>query len=55
MGTVTATSGSHFLLFSVCAFLVLAVGLVFGQTTHYGFVNLDDNAYVYENPQVAAG
>ncbi|HTV63223.1 MAG TPA: hypothetical protein VMH30_11710, partial [Verrucomicrobiae bacterium] len=28
---------------------------VFGQTLRYGFVNYDDNVYVYENPTVAGG
>ena len=40
---------------AVCGFLLLAVALVFGQTVRHDFVNYDDNAYVYENPQVAGG
>ena len=40
---------------AVCGLLLLAVGLVFGQTGRYEFVNLDDDQYVYENPQVAHG
>ncbi len=39
----------------VCALLLLAVTLVFGQTLRCGFVNYDDNAYVSDNPQVAKG
>ncbi|MCE5267717.1 MAG: tetratricopeptide repeat protein [Planctomycetaceae bacterium] len=39
----------------VCAFLLLAVGLVFGQTVQYGFINLDDDLCVYENPYVKNG
>ncbi len=39
----------------VCVLLVVAVGLVFGQTVRYEFVNLDDDVYVYANPQVAQG
>jgi tetratricopeptide (TPR) repeat protein len=35
--------------------LLLAVGLVFGQTAGYDFINLDDNVGVYENPQVTHG
>ncbi len=31
------------------------VWVVFGQTLHFGFVNNDDNLYVYENPTVTAG
>src|SRR5208283_4605270 len=39
----------------VCIFLAVATWLVFGQTVHYGFINYDDNLYVYENAQVARG
>src|SRR5580692_3869950 len=39
----------------VCVFLALAVWTVFGQTLHHGFVNYDDNVYVYENPAVTRG
>jgi hypothetical protein len=39
----------------VCVFLVLAVLAVFGQTAGFGFVNYDDNLYVYENSQVTRG
>jgi tetratricopeptide (TPR) repeat protein len=39
----------------VCALLVLAVWGVFGQTAGFGFVNYDDNLYVYENPIVQKG
>ena len=31
------------------------IGLVFGQTIRYGFVNYDDDVHVYENPHVAHG
>ncbi len=37
------------------ALLLLAVGLVFGQTVGHDFVDLDDNKYVSENPLVARG
>jgi tetratricopeptide (TPR) repeat protein len=39
----------------VCLLLAIAVFLVFGQTLRYGFINYDDNVYVYQNPQVAQG
>ncbi len=39
----------------VCALLLLAVGLVFGQTVGHAFVNLDDGPYVFENPHVSRG
>ena len=40
---------------AICLLLLLAVIAVFGRTAGHGFVNLDDNDYVYENPHVAAG
>ena len=39
----------------ICAGLVLLVVLIYGQATWHEFVMLDDNAYVYENPQVLRG
>ncbi len=39
----------------VCIFLVAMIWAVFGQTLRYGFVNFDDEKYVYENPDVTAG
>src|SRR5208282_1350093 len=39
----------------VCLFLAVITFAVFGQTVHYGFVNCDDNRYVYENPVVQRG
>jgi protein O-mannosyl-transferase len=39
----------------VCIFLAVATLLVFGQTLHHGFVNYDDNMYVYKNPVVQKG
>jgi tetratricopeptide (TPR) repeat protein len=35
--------------------LVALVWLVFGQTIHHDFVNIDDGAYVYKNPRVTGG
>ncbi len=40
---------------AVCGLLLLAVGLVFGQTVRHGFVNMDDGEYVSENPHVLRG
>jgi hypothetical protein len=42
-------------MLGVCALLVLAVALVFGPSLQHGFVNFDDNDYVYANPQVVQG
>jgi protein O-mannosyl-transferase len=39
----------------ICLLLALAVGMVFGQTVRYGFINYDDDIYVYENPAVTRG
>ena len=40
---------------AVCGLLAVAVVIVFGQTIRHDFVNYDDQAYVYDNPQVAQG
>ena len=39
----------------VCLFLLLAVVLVFGQTLRNGFVNIDDQDYVFRNNEVKRG
>jgi protein O-mannosyl-transferase len=48
-------TGISFTVLVVCGLLVLAVVLVFSQTTGHSFVNFDDNVYVYENPHVMRG
>ena len=40
---------------AICALLLLAVALVFGQTTRHGFVNFDDDTYVVKNAAMAHG
>jgi tetratricopeptide (TPR) repeat protein len=45
-------TSDRFCLLAVCCLLLLAVGLVFGQTAGFGFVNYDDGGSVYENPLV---
>jgi tetratricopeptide (TPR) repeat protein len=40
---------------AVCIFLTGLVWLVFGRTLGFGFLNYDDDAYVYNNPLVASG
>lgn len=42
-------------IFGICAALVGLTWLVFGQTLSHGFVNYDDEIYVYENARVTAG
>ncbi|HXX41114.1 MAG TPA: hypothetical protein VEI58_02485, partial [Chthoniobacterales bacterium] len=39
----------------VVVLLVVITWLVFGQTIHFGFVNYDDDRYVYKNLVVASG
>src|SRR5947209_10437098 len=39
----------------LCALLVTLVALVFSPTLGAGFVDYDDNAYVYDNPKITAG
>ncbi len=41
--------------FGVCVLLVMAVLVVFGQTLWHGYVNYDDDKYVYDNPHVLNG
>ena len=48
-------SRSRYQILVICGLLLLAVGLVFGQTVRHEFVNFDDPEYVCENPQVSAG
>jgi hypothetical protein len=42
-------------VWAICGFLLLAVGLVFGQTVQHEFIGFDDQGFVYENPHVTAG
>jgi tetratricopeptide (TPR) repeat protein len=42
-------------MLAVCGLLLLAAGLVFGQTVRHGFVNYDDDQTVYSNLQVTHG
>jgi tetratricopeptide (TPR) repeat protein len=39
----------------ICLLLIASVFVVFGQTVRHGFVNLDDDEYVYENRHVLEG
>ncbi len=47
-----AAGRTRYLAAAVCALLVLAVAVVFGQTLSHGFINYDDNDYVYDNPHI---
>jgi tetratricopeptide (TPR) repeat protein len=39
----------------ICVALTFMVWIAFGQSTQYGFVNFDDDVYVYENEWVSNG
>lgn len=40
---------------SFCLALVALLWFAFGQASHYGFVNFDDDVYVYKNQHVSGG
>ena len=46
---------SRYKAWAVCGFLLLAVGLVFGQTVCHEFINLDDGQYVLKNRHLTQG
>ncbi|HTU27616.1 MAG TPA: hypothetical protein VMF30_19555 [Pirellulales bacterium] len=39
----------------ICALIVAAVGLVFGQTAQFEFINVDDAGFVFANPHITPG
>jgi Flp pilus assembly protein TadD len=43
------------LVVEICLFLAVIIWMVFSQTLHHGFVNFDDDEYVYNNAHVAYG
>lgn len=46
---------SHRITIVICLFLIVITLAVFGQTLRYGFVNFDDDLYVYKAPAIQAG
>lgn len=55
-GVKTATPrNSRARVCGVCLVLALVTWLVFGQTLRHGFINYDDGAYVYGNPEIVRG
>ena len=50
-----AGSARHWTSLGICVFLAVITLAVFGQTLRHGFVNYDDDTYVYDNPHVAQG
>ena len=43
------------MVWAICAGLVAVVFLVFNQTLRNGFINFDDDVYVYANPNIEKG
>jgi tetratricopeptide (TPR) repeat protein len=52
---IKTTPPSRLAHFALCGAIVVLIGIVFGQTLSYDFVNYDDKTYVYGNPLVSAG
>ncbi|MEN6457398.1 MAG: tetratricopeptide repeat protein [Thermoguttaceae bacterium] len=53
--TADRRSKDTYKVLAVCVFLLLIVGLVFGETVQFSFVNFDDNEYITSNPVVKKG
>ena len=51
----TVRPGERWIAIGICVVLALLVWIAFGQTIHNGFVNFDDDVYVYKNPHVTDG
>src|SRR4051812_1450123 len=55
MMSIFAARNDRSVKVAVCILLSALIFIVFGQTLHHGFVNFDDDRYVYENEHVTAG
>jgi len=53
--TWSANLNNRWAVPGICFFLAAISWAVFGQTRQHGFVNFDDDDYVYGNPEVARG
>jgi tetratricopeptide (TPR) repeat protein len=53
--TVNSQSRERYAVIAVCIVLAALVWVAFGATTHYGFINFDDDVYVYKNEHVTGG
>jgi len=53
--TVNQSRANAYDAWGVCAFLLLAIGLIYGQTLGHILLDYDDNIFVYGNPHVAPG
>ena len=47
--------GDTYYAWGVCGFLVVAIGLIYGQTLDHALFDYDDSLFVYANPHVTAG
>ncbi len=54
-GIRTGPTNEPWATLAVCFSLVAIIWFVFGQTLRFGFVNYDDNEYVYDNPHITSG
>jgi Tfp pilus assembly protein PilF len=54
-GIRTDPTNEKWATLAVCFTLVAIIWFVFGQTLRFGFVNYDDNEYVYDNPHITSG
>lgn len=50
-----AAAPTRAVVVAISLFLAALTWLVFGQTLRHGFLNYDDNAYVYGNPVIESG
>jgi protein O-mannosyl-transferase len=46
---------NSYYVWGVCAFLLLAIGLIYGQTLGHALLDYDDNTFVYGNSHVTPG
>jgi len=53
--TEISRPGERFSVVGICIALAVLVWIAFGQAIHYGFVNFDDDVYVYKNEHVTGG
>src|SRR5438309_928297 len=54
-GVLYKPSRQNWAVAGICVSLVLLVFIVFGQTLGHGFINYDDDKYVYDNAMVSKG
>lgn len=51
----SARSHGRFTVIIICLSLSVLIWLAFNQAIHFGFINFDDDVYVYKNPHVTGG